>query len=231
MNNSIAIIGASFDLPSIKNWVDLRNSLFSTRSFIGEMPENRLKDIRKGYPDAQMAKGGYLAEIDLFDNEYFGLTERESLKIFPEHRLFLTNAMRAFYHAGYSESNLRESNTGIFYTASKSAYVRYAKVSNVSFNDFDLIEGVEATRLAKYLDIRGPVISVNTACSSSLVAINAAAQSLNNHECEMAIVGGVKTLTLSNDERGRRYIFCIEKIRTGRHGRRHYTSRNKKHSH
>lgn len=196
MNDSIAIIGVAFELPNIKNWNDLKNSLSDNTSAIGEMPEERLKEIQNALGNLQMAKAGYLKEIDKFDNEYFGFTERESVKTFPEHRLFLTHAMRAFYHAGYCEASLKGSKTGIFFTASKSAYYKYGNVADMSFGHVDFVNGIEGTRLAKYLDTRGPVISINTSCSSSLVAINVARQSLNDNECDMAIVGGAKIVTI-----------------------------------
>lgn len=199
MNDSIAIIGVSFDLPNIKNWEDLKASLYDKNTYIGEMPKERLKEIELVFGDIEMAKSGYLSEIDKFDNTYFGFTERESLRLFPEHRLFLTNAIKAFYHAGYAEASLKGSKTGVFYTSSRSAYQNYANYSDLSFNSFDVIEGIEGTRLAKYLDLRGPVVSVNTTCSSSLVAVNSAIQSLNVNECDLAIVGGVKTLSLTKE--------------------------------
>lgn len=199
MSDSIAIIGVSFDLPNIKNWDDLAQSLSDSTSFISDMPGSRSKEIEKVFGKVQMAKAGYMKEIDQFDNEYFDFTERESLKCFPEHRLFLTHAMRAFYHAGYSEAALKGSKTGIFFTASSSAYYKYGSVADLSFGHVDFINGIEGTRLAKYLDTRGPVVAIDTSCSSSLVAINAARQSLNEDECEIAIVGGVKILTLTYD--------------------------------
>lgn len=198
MKDSIAIIGVSFDLPNIKNWNDLRNSLSDHTSFIGEMPDNRSAEIQKAFGKVQMARAGYLKEIDKFDNEYFGFTERESLRTFPEHRLFLSHAMRAFYHSGYSEASLKGSKTGIFFTASETAYLKLSNVSDLSFTHADVVNGIEGTRLAKYLDTRGPVISIDTSCSSSLVAINVARQSLNDNECDIAIVGGVKILTFTN---------------------------------
>lgn len=199
MSNSIAIIGVSFELPKIKTWAGLQKSLSDTTSFIGEMPQHRLQEIRKALGEIEMSRAGYLDEVDKFDNEYFGFTERESVKTFPEHRLFLTYAMRALYHAGYNETMLKASKTGVFYTASKSAYHRISGVSDVSFGHIDMVAGIEGTRLAKYLDLRGPVMSINTSCSSALVAINVARQSLNEHECDMAVVGGVKILTVTRE--------------------------------
>lgn len=197
MNNSIAIVGMSFDLPNIKNWNELRDSLYKNTSHIGEIPEHRLKEIHEAFGEVKMARGGYLNEIDKFDNEYFGFTEREALRTFPEHRLFLTNAIKAFYHAGYNETSLKKTNTGIFFSECKSVYANYSNISDVSFSDFDFVKGIEATRLAKYLDLRGPIVAINTSCSSSLVALNSARQSLITGECDMAIVGGAKTLSLT----------------------------------
>ena len=199
MKNTLAVIGVSFELPNIKNWKDLKEALSSQHSFVGEMPESRLKEIHDAFGPVQMARVGYLDQIDQFDNEYFGFTERESLRAFPEHRLFLTNAMRAFYHAGYNETSLKGSKTGIFYTATKSEYYNYANVSDLTFNSFDFVKGIEATKLAKFLDLRGPVLSINASCSSSLVAVNVARHSLMADECDIAIVGGVKTSALTHD--------------------------------
>ncbi len=199
MKNTLAVIGVSFDLPNIKNWEDLKSALGSQSSFVGEMPENRLKDIHDAFGNMEMARVGYLDRIDQFDNEYFNFTEREGLRTFPEHRLFLTNAIKAFYHAGYNESSLKGSKTGVFYTAAKTMYHNYAEVSDLTFNNFDFVKGIEATKLAKFLDLRGPVLSVTASCSSSLVALNVARHSLLDGECDMAIVGGVKTLALTKD--------------------------------
>ena len=48
-----------------------------------------------------------------------------------------------------------------------------------------------ATRLAYKLNLRGPALSVQTACSSSLVAVCVACQQLNDHQCDVALAGGV----------------------------------------
>lgn len=48
-----------------------------------------------------------------------------------------------------------------------------------------------ATRVSYALDLRGPSMTVQTACSSALVGIHLACQGLRNHECDMALAGGV----------------------------------------
>ncbi|WP_166923738.1 beta-ketoacyl synthase N-terminal-like domain-containing protein [Flavobacterium poyangense] len=196
MQESIAIIGMSFEFPGIKNWKDLTASLTDSKTYIDHLSSNRLEDIYNRFGNLEMSKGGYLPHIDQFDNKYFGTTEREAIKMFPEHRLFLLHALRSFYDAGYVEEDLKGSNTGIFYTASKSAYSNF---SELSFNEFDALFGIEGTRLANFLDLRGPVIAVDTTCSSSLVAVNNAIHSLNFNECDKALVGGVKFSAITKE--------------------------------
>ncbi|KLT71295.1 beta-ketoacyl synthase N-terminal-like domain-containing protein [Flavobacterium sp. ABG] len=196
MQEPVAIIGVSFEFPGIKTWKDLTASLTDSKTYIDHLSSNRLEDIHNRFGNLEMSKGGYLPNIDQFDNKYFGTTEREAVKMFPEHRLFLLHALRAFYDAGYVEEDLKSSNTGIFYTASRSAYSNY---SELSFNEFDALFGIEGTRLANFLDLRGPVIAIDTTCSSSLVAVNNAIHSLNFKECDKALVGGVKFSAITKE--------------------------------
>ena len=53
-----------------------------------------------------------------------------------------------------------------------------------------------AARLAYFLNLSGPVLTINTACSSGLVAAHQACVSLRNRECDIALAAGV-TLVLN----------------------------------
>ena len=53
-----------------------------------------------------------------------------------------------------------------------------------------------AARLAYFLNLSGPVLTINTACSSGLVAAHQACVSLRNRECDTALAAGV-TLVLN----------------------------------
>ena len=196
MQESIAIIGISFELPNIKNWKDLVASLENDNTFIDNLSQERSQDIYNRFGFIEMAKAGYLLNIDQFDNKYFGISEREAINMPPEHRLFLTHALRAFYNAGYTEERLKGSNTGIFYTGAKSVYSNFL---DIPFNEFDNLHGIEGTRLANFLDLRGPVISINTTCSSSLVAVNNAILSLKFNECDKALVGGITISAMTKE--------------------------------
>lgn len=191
MNEPIAIIGISFELPNIKSWPDLAMSLDNKDTFIRPLSANRLQDVHNRFGEVEMANGGYMDHIDLFDREYFDTSKRDTVRSFPEHRYFMMYALRAFYDAGYTRNDLNGSNTGIFYAAASSTYI-YKNFLDESVGEFDGIHGIEATKLANFLDLRGPVMAIDTTCSSSLVATHSACVSLQNRETDMILVGGVK---------------------------------------
>lgn len=196
MNESIAIIGVAFEMPYMKSWSDLTGSLENKDTFLQPLPPDRLQDIHARFGDIEMAKGGYLHRMDQFDREYFDISKRDAVRTAPEYRYFLMYALRAFYDAGYTKEDLKGSNTGIFYAA---AYTTYKKFLDEGIGDFDGLHGIEATKLANFLDLRGPVISINTTCSSSLVAVHSACVSLQNRESEMILVGGSKFSITTKD--------------------------------
>ena len=190
MYQPVAIIGISFELPDIKNWEQLAILLQGKAVKVQPLSPERLRDIRDHFGSVEMAEGGYLDRIDLFDNDYFDFTRRESVKLFPEHRIFLMNAIRAFYDAGYNEEQLKGTNTGVF--LSRAAIPQYLNFLKDQWDFIDLLPGIEGTHLATFLDLRGPVITIDTACSSSLVAIHKACLSLESKECDLVLAGGVK---------------------------------------
>lgn len=199
MNESIAIIGISFELPGLKDWSELSQSINSKKTSIGDLSSERLQDIYDQFGPVEMEIGGFLKRIDLFDNEYFNLTGREATKMFPEHRFFMSYALRAFYDAGYTEEDIKESNTGIFFSTASSQYIKFLEGQG---DFYDLLPGIEATRLANFLDLRGPVVAINATCSSSLVSIHSACSALKQNECNMALVGGVKLGVLTKERAG-----------------------------
>src|SRR5581483_4174377 len=50
------------------------------------------------------------------------------------------------------------------------------------------------TRVAYKMNLRGPCMFVQSACSTSLVAVHLGCQSLNNHESDLVLAGGVSVL-------------------------------------
>ena len=144
--------------------------------------------------------GGFIEHVDQFDNEFFGISEREARGIDPQQRLLLELAWEALEDAGMPASTLRGSNTGVFVGISGSDYWQLVS-RDLSMSDAYVGTGtalsIAANRLSFAFDLRGPSIAIDSACSSSLVAAHLACQSLRSGESAVALVGGVNVVLSS----------------------------------
>ena len=117
----------------------------------------------------------------------------------PQHRLFLECAWEALENAGWSADEFA-GRVGVYAGSGMNTYLIHNLLANPELvanaglfllkqtgNDKDVL----ATRVSYQLNLTGPSLAVQTACSTSLVAIHLACQSLLNHECDMALAGGV----------------------------------------
>ncbi|AQS67079.1 type I polyketide synthase [Streptomyces pactum] len=201
LGTDIAVIGMAGRFPGAPDldrfWSNLRDGVESVSFF------DDAELLAVGVPEAEFSRPGYVkagarAEgVDLFDAEFFGYTPREATIMDPQHRIFLELAWEALEHSGYSPGRIGDS-VGVFGGAGTSAYLPHVFAnleSGASIGASNVGLGNElgflTTRVSYKLDLHGPSIPVHTACSSSLVAVHLACQSLLNHECGMAIAGGV----------------------------------------
>ncbi|MEV5835293.1 MupA/Atu3671 family FMN-dependent luciferase-like monooxygenase [Nocardia sp. NPDC052112] len=140
---------------------------------------------------------GVLADIDLFDAEFFKFAPAEAELLDPQHRLFLECAWHALEHAGCPPDRYG-AQTGVFASASPSTYLlrtlltRFQHANPTEQHRILLATDKDylATRTSYKLDLQGPSIGVQTACSSSLVAVHLAARALAAGDCGVAVVGG-----------------------------------------
>ena len=143
-------------------------------------------------------QGSFLAQVDGFEPQFFNLAPREAVTLDPQQRLLLETSWEALEAANIVPSTLVESATGVFIGICGSDYATLLAQEG-STNQFgaDLYartgvdSSVAAGRLSYVLGLTGPCIAVDTACSSSLVALHQACQSLRQHECDLALAGGV----------------------------------------
>jgi acyl transferase domain-containing protein len=197
----IAIVGLAGRFPGARSveefWTNLRNGVESATLLTDEqlraagVSEELIADpnyVRAAYP---------LPDMDAFDAKFFGFAPSEAAIMDPQQRHFLELAWTAMEHAGHAPERF-EGSVGVFAGCGASAYLMFNLLTNpelvesVGFfllrhtgNDKDL-----ATRASYLMNLRGPSVNVQTACSTSLVAIHMAAQSLLNHECDLALAGG-----------------------------------------
>lgn len=199
----IAIIGINGRFPKADNlnqyWDKLRNGI----RCIDDFPEERKRDtdylLRKNnITDAKYKKQGYLRDIDKFDAAFFNIPPVEAKLMDPEQRLFLESAWGAIEDAGLGGERLRNTKTAVFVGKAQLSQTRYKEF----IDDFDSVaftggvSGIIASRISYLLNLHGPSLLIDTACSSSLVAIHTACESLKNHDCDIAIAGGVSVTLL-----------------------------------
>lgn len=150
---------------------------------------------------------GILADIDLFDAEFFGLSVHDATLLDPQQRLFLQCAWEVLQDAGYAPSKEKASRVGVFASTGISHYLINNILKNAqvaaTLDEYQALLGNDkdflATRVSYLLNLSGPSVNIQTGCSSSLVCIHYAMQSLLNGECDMAIAGGV-SITIPQEQ-------------------------------
>jgi len=179
---SIAVIGMAGRFPGAGNvaefWRELQTTTLDSETCVKEYP--------------------VLDDVELFDPSFFDMSVREASLMDPQHRLLMMCAYEALEDAGYDPATY-PGLIGIYGGKGESHYlVRNilpqegdAALENLDqfrvLNDHDFLVSFISSRL----DLRGPSINVQAADSTSLVAISLACQSLLNHECDLALAGGV----------------------------------------
>ncbi|MER6633005.1 beta-ketoacyl synthase N-terminal-like domain-containing protein [Streptomyces sp. NPDC000987] len=195
----IAIVGIDCRFPGAPDTGAYWDLLMRGADGVGEVPRLRW-DAKEFYSAAgdeghsNTTEGGFIADPDAFDNEFFTVSPREAAAMDPQQRLLLQAAWRAVEDAGIPPRTLAGSRTGVFVgiMGNEWAQLHLTDYGNVtaqvgSGNGYCMT----ANRISYHLDLKGPSLAVDTACSSSLVAVHLAANALLAEECDHALVGGV----------------------------------------
>ncbi|MEM7355109.1 MAG: amino acid adenylation domain-containing protein, partial [Acidobacteriota bacterium] len=210
-DSGIAIIAQALRLPDAASpeafWANLRDGVNSIRFFSPEhalaagVAQERIDD-----PTYILSEASLGDSLKAFDAAFFGYSPREAELIDPQQRLFLEACWEALERAGHG-GEVHRGRVGVFGSAAVSSYLQenlqgyaedydamsvmsdyFLRVTLLSGNTNDFL----SQRIAYHLGLNGPCINVQTACSSSVVAVHLACESLRNHECDMALAGGVQ---------------------------------------
>ena len=199
--SAVAVIGMVGRFPGAANldqlWQNLCNSVESISFFKPEELGPGIDENLRNDPDYIRARG-LIDGADLFDPAFFGISPLEAKVTDPQQRVFLELAQHALENAGYDPERAKE-RIGVFAGIGDNHYLTTnllghpdllamaGKLAVEYGNQKDYI----ALRTAYLLDLRGPAVSLNTACSTTLLAIDQAYRSLLDHECDIALSGGI----------------------------------------
>ncbi|MBX7168178.1 MAG: SDR family NAD(P)-dependent oxidoreductase [Pirellulales bacterium] len=192
----IAVVGLACRFAGADDLDAYWQLLREGRDATGPMPQQRLQ-VAQSY-DASFAVegerpwGGFLNDINRFDGEFFRMAPAEAAQVDPRQRLMLEAAYRAIAHAGYDESTLAGSTTGVFVGCGANDYLTGVPAEELTVHAATgNTAACVASRIAYFMNLRGPCLPVDTACSSGLVALHLAVESLRRGECAMALAGAV----------------------------------------
>lgn len=200
-DEAIAIIGIAAYLPSAKTLDDFWENLKSGHCAIREVSSSRWSIENYFSPDSELTGktyskwGGFLDEVDRFDAGFFRITPAEAEQMDPQQRLFLEVSWKALEDAGYT-SSLDGSRCGVYAGVMNNDYREIVQRAGTSDTAPELkllgnANSILAARIAYFLNLKGPVVTIDTACSSSLVATHLACQALQRKEADLMLVGGV----------------------------------------
>jgi amino acid adenylation domain-containing protein len=196
----IAIIGMAGRFPGARDiesfWENLRQGSEAITFFSAdELREAGVPETILGDPNYVRARG-YLEDADKFDAGFFGYSAREAEIIDPQQRQLLECAADALERAGYDPDRYG-GLIGVYAGSSANTYLSGAPAQQVLGSADGLSTGLAGgrdfltTRVSYKLNLRGPSVNIQTACSTSLVAVHQACRALRDHECDMALAGGV----------------------------------------
>ncbi|MEX2631036.1 MAG: SDR family NAD(P)-dependent oxidoreductase [Tistlia sp.] len=197
LDEPIAILGTSGRFPKARSVEELWRLLEEGVDAVEEIPADRF-DWRRYYAAAEGEPGrtnskwcGAIPGIAEFDPLFFEISPLEAERMDPRQRHLLQESWLALENAAYGPAQIARQRIGMFVGVEEgSDYQR--RLEQVSLTSTH--NGILASRLAYFLDLKGPVMALNTACSSALVAAHMACQSLRQGECDAAVAAGVNLL-------------------------------------
>ncbi|MDC8016145.1 type I polyketide synthase [Tahibacter soli] len=203
----IAIIGMACRFPAADGPREFWKNLCEGVDAVDDVPAERWDGDALYDPNPlalgkmNTKRGGFLKNVEMFDNRFFGIVAREAVRMDPAHRLLLELSWEVFEDAGILPPTLSGANVGVYIGISGSDYAQ------LQFGDDTLSDpyaGVgcaltnSASRISHFHNLRGPALAIDTACSSSLSAVHLGCSALKSGECELVIAGGVNIILAPN---------------------------------
>jgi phthiocerol/phenolphthiocerol synthesis type-I polyketide synthase E len=200
----IAIVGMSLRFPGANDvngfWKNIVTGTESITNFSDE--ELRAAGLDESIINGQdyVKSAGIIKDVDQFDANFFGYSQKDAELADPQSRIFLECAWEALEDSGYVPETF-DGKIGVYGSAYASNYLlknlprhvaESAKKENEFYTLYQCVNDYLATNTAYKLNLKGPSISIQTWCTSTIVATHLACKSLREKECDMALAGGVQ---------------------------------------
>ncbi|MGA1823080.1 MAG: SDR family NAD(P)-dependent oxidoreductase [bacterium] len=200
----IAVIGAACRFPQSNSLESFWDNLCRGKNLITQVPEDRWAIADYYSPDKKAKNktyskwGGFIQDIDLFDAQFFSVSDENALVIDPQQRILLELTQELLDRAGYGKDDMNQTRTGVFIGGAESSYVR-ENIDSIPEHQskhmlINTIQNMMTARISDFYNLKGPSQTIDSACSSSLVAIHQACRHIKDGECDMAVVGGIELL-------------------------------------
>ncbi len=192
-HDSIAIVGLSVRSAGAQNQDQFWELISQGKDCISDIDEESWHQFfQENSSKLVPTRYGAMEEIEAFDSAFFKISPKEAEAADVSQRILLEECYKALEDAGYNPSSLSDKDVGVVIGAINSMN------SKQDFSHFSML-GADASilsaRIAYYLNLKGPALTIHTACSSSLVAVDLAAQKLKTGEVDYAIAGGITVYT------------------------------------
>ncbi len=209
--NGIAVIGMAGRFPGAHQLEQFWDNLRQRHGAVDLVPGDRWDWQHLEQEQGVRCRwGGFLEDVQRFDNELFQIDNGEAAAMDPGERVLLETIWALFEDAGYTNATLSsfKREVGVFVAGSHEQSTGSLGVGHSLW--------LSADRISSYFDLHGPSIPVDTGSSSSLAALHLACESLRRGECRVAIVAGLN-LHLQPD----RYLHLDELDLLATDGRMH----------
>ena len=147
---------------------------------------------------ARQRCASFLADAELFDNGFFGVSPAEAAAMDPQQRRLLECGYEALHGAAMRKAELLGSVTGVFLGIWNPEFgevvARSPSLASSVYAITAATCSLAAGRLSFVLGLQGPCSSIDTACSSGLVASHGSLRALQMHECTAALALGVNMI-------------------------------------
>ena len=197
-NTLVVITTMEVRVPGAENLSEFWDMLCDKKEAIShDLPRNNSllkRDVMGHY----IGSRGIIKNKDSFDADLFGMSTQQAKLMDPQHRVLLETVWTALENAGCDPVRFKSrGKIGCFATVHFPTYLINTLQSYKETRDMHLDQVMfgctrdnAALLVGRYFDFHGPCITVTDNCASFCVALHLARNSLQQAECDIAIVAG-----------------------------------------